>query len=205
MSQYPHVKFLLGAWQPAQFPDDQGVEVAVVGRSNAGKSSAINVLLNRRDLARTSKTPGLTQQINFFELAPGRRLVDLPGYGYAKVPAKVQEHWRQLMTRYFEIRQSLAGIMVVMDARRPLLELDWQMLEWVRARGLAAHLLLTKSDKLSRDEAARTLRRVQAEAGTVATAQLFSSPAKAGVEEAQRALERLLVASCQGNEEGRGI
>jgi GTP-binding protein len=189
MSQYPNVKFMLGAWQPGQFPEDTGAEVALVGRSNAGKSSALNALMSRKGLARISKTPGLTQQINFFEINPGERLVDLPGYGFAKVPARIQEHWRELMTRYFEARQSLTGIIVIMDARRPLRDLDWQMLEWAEARNIPAHLVLTKCDKLSRDEGLRTLKQVRAEAPSYATAQLFSAVTRAGVDEARAWLE----------------
>ncbi len=192
MSQYPHVKFMLGAWQPGQFPEDVGTEVALVGRSNSGKSSALNTLMGRRGLARISKTPGLTQQINFFEIEPSRRLVDLPGYGFAKVPARIQEHWRELMTRYFAARQSLAGIGVIMDARRPLKDLDWQMLEWAKARDIPAHLIITKADKLNRDEGLRTLKQVQAEAGGIVTAQLFSSITKAGVDEARAWLNAML-------------
>ncbi len=192
MSQYPNVKFMLGAWQPGQFPEDMGTEVALVGRSNSGKSSALNTLMSRRGLARTSKTPGLTQQINFFEIEPGHRLVDLPGYGFAKVPKKIQEHWRELLTRYFESRESLTGIIVIMDARRPLKDLDWQMLDWAEARSIPAHLVLTKCDKLSRDEGLRTLKHVQAEASLRATAQLFSSVTKAGLEEARVWLEAAL-------------
>jgi len=192
MSQYPQVKFMLGAWQPGQFPEDVGAEVALVGRSNSGKSSALNTLMGRRGLARTSKTPGLTQQINFFEIDPGRRLVDLPGYGFAKVPARIQEHWRELMTRYFESRESLKGMIVIMDARRPLKDLDWQMLDWAQARDLPAHLVLTKCDKLSRDEGLRILRQVRSEASHLATAQLFSSVTKAGVEEGRAWLEQAL-------------
>lgn len=192
MSQYPNVKFMLGAWQPGQFPEDLGTEVALVGRSNSGKSSALNTLMSRRGLARTSKTPGLTQQINFFEIEPGHRLVDLPGYGFAKVPKKIQEHWRELMTRYFESRESLTGIIVIMDARRPLKDLDWQMLDWAEARSIPAHLVLTKCDKLSRDEGLRTLKHVQAEVSLRATAQLFSSVTKTGLEEARVWLESAL-------------
>jgi GTP-binding protein len=192
MSQYPDVRFMLGAWQPGQFPDDSGAEVALVGRSNSGKSSALNTLMGRKGLARISKTPGLTQQINFFEIVPGERLVDLPGYGFAKVPARIQEHWRELMTRYFEQRQSLAGIMVIMDARRPLRDLDWQMLEWAEASGIPAHLVLTKADKLSRDEGLRTLRKVRTDAPSHATAQLFSSIDRTGLVEARAWLDARL-------------
>ena len=130
MSTYSQAHFLSSAWQPRQFVADEGLEVAFAGRSNAGKSTAINAITGRNGLARTSKTPGQTQLVNFFELAPGQRLVDLPGYGYAKVPVKIQRHWRQLMTAYFERRASLAGVFLIMDARRPLLEFDQQMLAW---------------------------------------------------------------------------
>ena len=109
MSQFPEAEFLLSAWQPNQFPPDTGAEVAFVGRSNSGKSSALNAITGRRDLARTSKTPGRTQLINFFALREGQRLADLPGYGYAKVPAEMQRHWRELMNRYVTNRESLAG------------------------------------------------------------------------------------------------
>lgn len=204
MSQYPNVKFMLGAWQPGQFPADAGAEVALVGRSNSGKSSALNTLMARKGLARISKTPGLTQQINFFEINPGTRLVDLPGYGFAKVPARIQEHWRELMTRYFESRQSLTGIMVIMDARRPLRDLDWQMLEWAEARQIPAHLILTKADKLSRDEGLRTLKQVRAEAPAYATAQLFSSVSKAGADEARAWLDARLKEPRQPLEEAAG-
>jgi GTP-binding protein len=111
----------------------------------------------RPGLARTSKTPGRTQLLNFFEVAPAKRVVDLPGYGFAKVPIKMQEHWRELLTSYFEMRQSLAGLFIIMDSRRPLLDFDWQMLDWAKARHLSVHLILTKADKLSRSEATNTL------------------------------------------------
>src|SRR5437868_744606 len=130
MPQFPESQFLLSAWEPRQFPADDGAEVAFVGRSNAGKSSALNAITGRRDLARTSKTPGRTQLINFFALKERQRLADLPGYGYAKVPAEMQRHWRELMGRYVETRASLVGLAIVMDARRPLTDFDWQMLSW---------------------------------------------------------------------------
>lgn len=204
MSQYPNVKFMLGAWQPGQFPEDTGAEVALVGRSNSGKSSALNSLMARKGLARISKTPGLTQQINFFEINPGERLVDLPGYGFAKVPARIQEHWRELMTRYFEARQSLTGIIIIMDARRPLRDHDWQMLEWAKARDIPAHLIVTKCDKLSRDEGLRTLKQVRAEAPATVTAQLFSSVTRLGVDEARAWLEARLKEPRQPQMEAAG-
>lgn len=185
MSQFPAAQFILSAWQPQHFPADEGAEVAFVGRSNSGKSSALNAITGRRDLARTSKTPGRTQLINFFALREGQRLVDLPGYGYAKVPAEMRNHWRELMTRYVEKRASLAGLVIVMDARRPLTDFDWEMLTWAREQTLRTHLLLAKSDKLNKSESTLTLRSVKAKATGYATAQMFSSVTKAGVEEAR--------------------
>ena len=192
MSAFPHACYLRGAHTPAQFVPDTGIEVVFAGRSNSGKSSAINAITQRRSLARTSKTPGQTQLVNFFELEPQRRLVDLPGYGFAKVPRALKEHWTSLLEAYFETRESLAALFIVMDARRPLGTQDWQMLEYARARGRAVHLLLTKADKLRPSEAASTLARVRREAGTKATAQLFSAVDHTGVDEARRLLRRWL-------------
>jgi len=186
MPQFPAVEFLTSSWQPHQFPADQGAEVAFAGRSNAGKSSALNAITGRKDLARTSKTPGRTQLINFFALNEQQRLADLPGYGYAKVPEKMRDHWRQLMGRYVESRASLAGVVIVMDSRRPLTDFDWQMLEWTGAQNLPVHLLLTKADKLNRSESMATLKKVRAEVGEGVTAQLFSAVTKTGVDEARR-------------------
>jgi GTP-binding protein len=192
MPQFPNTTFLTSAWQPRQFPPDEGAEVAFAGRSNAGKSSALNAITGRRGLARTSKTPGRTQLINFFTLNTQQRLADLPGYGYAKVPEQMRQHWRELLTRYVEVRASLAGLVIVMDARRPLMDFDLQMLEWVGANGLATHLLLTKADKLSRGEAMNTLKGVLARVGDTASAQLFSAVAKTGVDEARREVLKML-------------
>lgn len=192
MAQFPQAQFLTSAWQPHQFPADIGVEVAFAGRSNAGKSSALNAITGRKDLARTSKTPGRTQLINFFGLDEDRRLADLPGYGYAKVPEEMKRHWRELLTRYVEARGSLAGLVVVMDARRPMTDFDVQMLEWAHSNGLPVHVLLTKADKLKRGEAMTTHRRVAAALPESDTAQLFSAVTKAGVDEARaRVLEML--------------
>jgi GTP-binding protein len=192
MSAFPHARYLKGAHEPTQFVIDTGTEVAFAGRSNSGKSTAINALAQRHALARTSKSPGQTQLINFFELEPGRRLVDLPGYGFAKVPRPVREHWQGLLEAYFRERESLTALFIVMDARRPFGEQDQRMLEYALARGRAVHLLLTKADKLSRGEGARTLTRVRREAGARASAQLFSATAKTGVEDARRQLQRFL-------------
>lgn len=192
MASFPQAQFLTSAWQPHQFPADTGAEVAFAGRSNAGKSSALNAITGRKDLARTSKTPGRTQLINFFGLDEARRLADLPGYGYAKVPEQMKRHWRELLTRYVESRGSLSGLVIVMDARRPLTDFDVQMLEWTGANGLATHLLLTKADKLSRNEASTTLRAVREATREVATVQLFSAVAKTGVDEARAKVIEML-------------
>ena len=194
MPQFPAAKFISSAWQPRQFPADEGAEVAFAGRSNSGKSSALNAIAGRKDLARTSKTPGRTQLINFFALDGAQRLVDLPGYGFAKVPERIREHWQELLTRYVEARATLAGLVIVMDARRPLTDFDVQMLEWSRANGLAVHVLLTKADKLNRSEAKAVLEQVRAAVEGVATVQLFSAVAKTGVEDARREVLRMLQA-----------
>lgn len=192
MPQFPESRFISSAWQPHQFPADEGAEVAFAGRSNSGKSSALNAIAGRKGLARTSKTPGRTQLINFFGLDGAQRLVDLPGYGFAKVPERMREHWRELLTRYIEARDSLAGLVIVMDARRPLTDFDVQMLDWSGANGLSTHVLLTKADKLSRGEAGTVLKQVRAKVEGVATVQLFSAVAKTGVDDARREVLRML-------------
>ena len=181
--------FLQSARDPAQFPADSGREVAVAGRSNSGKSSAINAMVARRGLARTSKTPGRTQLINFFQVGEHRRLVDLPGYGYAKVPAAVRRHWRYLLEAYFQQRRSLVGLMVTVDIRRSLNELDWVMLNWAQGTHVPVTVLLTKTDKLSRGAAQnRHSKFVGALPGEV-PAVLFSAPARLGVEAARTRLD----------------
>jgi GTP-binding protein len=192
MPHFPEARFIVSAWQPHQFPADDGAEVAFAGRSNAGKSSALNAIAGRKDLARTSKTPGRTQLINFFGLDGAQRLVDLPGYGFAKVPERIKQHWRELLTRYVEARDSLAGLVIVMDARHPLTDFDVQMLDWSRANGLATHILLTKADKLSRGESVTVLKQVRAQVEGVATVQLFSAVAKTGVDDARREVLNML-------------
>ena len=163
-------------------------EVAFAGRSNAGKSSAINTLANQRRLAFTSKTPGRTQQINYFSLSDEKYLVDLPGYGYAKVQKTEQQRWRIFLGAYLETREPLAGLILIMDARRPFTELDRQMLEWFAPRGRPIHVLLTKADKLGRSEQAQTLTSARAEIsqwGTGFSASLFSSLKKTGTAEVE--------------------
>jgi GTP-binding protein len=192
MSAYPAVKFVTSANKVAQLPSDTGVEVSVSGRSNAGKSSAINVITGRKGLARTSKAPGATRLINFFELEPGRRLVDLPGYGFAKVPGAMREHWGELISAYFKRRESLRGAIVVMDVRHPLTANDRDMLAVALSRSVPVHVLLTKADKLGRGAARQALAGLLRDAGKGVTAQLFSALNGEGLEEARRMLERML-------------
>ena len=192
MPAYPEVKFVTSANQVGQLPPDTGAEVSVSGRSNAGKSSAINVITGRKGLARTSKAPGATRLINFFELEPGRRLVDLPGYGFAKVPGSMREHWGELISAYFKRRESLRGAIVVMDVRHPLTANDRDMLAMALSRNVPVHVLLTKADKLGRGSARQALAGFRRDAGKGITAQLFSALNGEGLEEARRTLERML-------------
>ena len=192
--------YLLAAHNHRQLPADGGHEVAFAGRSNAGKSSALNALCQRNALARVSKTPGRTQQLVFFDVTPpgtdlladptaGRYLVDLPGYGYAKVPQDLQAHWQQFLDGYFGSRQALRGLVVVMDIRHPLKEYDQQMLGYAVRRGLPAHALLTKADKLGRGAQGNTLQAVRRELsaafGDTVSVQTFSGESKQGVDEAR--------------------
>ena len=179
--------YSLSVHDPRELPRPGAPEIAFAGRSNAGKSSAINTLAGRRRLAFVSKTPGRTQLINFFALGSSAFLVDLPGYGYAGVPGEVRSHWKELVGTYISERPSLALVVVVMDARHPLTALDRTLLDWLREAGRRAHVLLTKSDKLSRQAAQATLARVRRELATLfpgATAQLFSSLKREGIDEA---------------------
>ena len=165
-----------------------GREVAFAGRSNAGKSSAINTLANHVRLAYTSKTPGRTQHLNYFDLGEHRFLVDLPGYGYAKVPPEVRAHWEGLLSEYLQTRGALCGLIIIMDARHPLTELDEQMLDWFTITGKPVHILLTKADKLSRQQATTTLNHVKLhlnEHYPHCSVQLFSSLKKVGMDEAE--------------------
>ena len=172
-------------------PPATGREIAFAGRSNAGKSSAINTLADHNRLAFVSKQPGRTQLINFFTLGDEKYLVDLPGYGYAKVPEAMRNHWQQVLSVYLSERFSLHGLVLVMDARHPLQPLDWQMLNWFLPTGKPVHILLTKSDKLSKSEGLKTLRTVKAELAkfnNTISVQLFSSLKKQGVDEAETAI-----------------
>jgi len=192
MSQYPQAAFIKSADAPSQFVPDEGAEVAFAGRSNAGKSSAINVIVNRRQFARTSKTPGRTRLVNFFTLADSKRLVDLPGYGFAKVASSLRDHWADLMADYFESRKSLAGMFLIVDIRRRLTDFDRQMLAFAEAVGLPTHVLLTKTDKLKRGQAAKALLEVRRDLGDMATVQHFSALTRLGEGEARAKLEEFL-------------
>ena len=188
-------QFLLGAADLAQLPPDQGREVAFAGRSNAGKSSAINALTNRRRLAFASRTPGRTQQINYYALAPGCFLVDLPGYGFAQVPGTLRRQWDRLLGAYLQGRESVCGLVVLMDARHPLTPLDRSLLDWFAPRHKPTLVLLTKADKLTHQAAQAQLRAVrQALAGDYphVRCELFSSVSRQGLEAAQAFVEELL-------------
>ena len=191
MSRYPHAKFLLSADAPGHFPPDSGREVAFAGRSNAGKSSAINAIVGRRQFARVSKTPGRTQLINFFSLDDGQRLVDLPGYGFARVPEATRHHWGRLLEAYFRQRGSLGGLIVVVDIRRGITDFDRRLLEF--AREVPVHVLLSKADKLKTGQAAKAQRDARDELGTrVEGVQLFSATRPRGLDEARERLDGFL-------------
>lgn len=189
---YHQAKFINSAPRLQDAPPDQGMEIAFAGRSNAGKSSAINTLVQQNALARVSKTPGRTQLLNFFEIDAQRKLVDLPGYGYAKVPVSVKNEWQKMMENYLKNRQALCGIVLVMDIRHPLTEFDWQMVEWCEHSKLPLHILLTKADKLKFGAAKNTLLKVQkdlSKSSIVVTLQLFSALNKVGIDDVHQILD----------------
>ena len=197
MSLFANAVFAISAEKLSDLPAPSGAEIVFAGRSNAGKSSAINTLVGMTRLAFVSKTPGRTQLINFFRLRNGAFLVDLPGYGYADVPEKVRRHWQSVLAAYLAQRSIICGLVLIMDARRPLTELDWQMLEWFGPTGKPIHILLTKADKLTRTEAAKVLQATRSELTPWAdqvSVQLFSSLKKTGAEEAERIIGSWLVA-----------
>ena len=189
MPLFQNAEFHISAHHLRDLPPSVGIEVAFAGRSNAGKSSALNTLANHNRLAYVSKQPGRTQLINFFSLGNERYLVDLPGYGYAKVPEALRKHWQTTLAAYLSDRPTLNALVLVMDCRHPLTPLDRQMLDWFGHSGRPVHVLLTKSDKLSRNAANQTLLAVRKELGEHwdnCTVQLFSSLKKQGVEEAEK-------------------
>ncbi|MCG6965310.1 MAG: ribosome biogenesis GTP-binding protein YihA/YsxC [Chromatiaceae bacterium] len=189
---YRQAAFLASAAKLAQAPPDEGYEVAFAGRSNAGKSSAINTLCDQKSLARTSKTPGRTQLLNFFAVDAQRRIVDLPGYGYAKVAEGIKREWQGSLAAYLEQRECLKGLMLMMDIRHPLKDYDQQMLDWASHISLPVHVLLTKADKLNNGPAANTLLKVRATIGKINpmfSAQTFSSLKRSGIDEAHAKLD----------------
>jgi len=192
---FGNAAFKISVHDPRELPPPSAPEIAFVGRSNAGKSSAINALANRRRLAFVSKTPGRTQLINFFSLGSRAFLVDLPGYGYAGVPGAVREHWKTLVGEYIDKRSSIALVVIVMDIRHPFTPLDLHLIEWLKTAGRRAHVLLTKSDKLSKQASARALAEGRATLGRVypgASVQLYSSMKREGLKAAGIALARAL-------------
>ncbi len=190
---YHQAQFSCSASALSNAPEDTGLEIAFAGRSNAGKSSAINALTGQNSLARISKTPGRTQLLNFFQLDEQRKLVDLPGYGYAKVPISVKQKWQLMMTTYLTERKALVGIVLVMDVRRPLTEFDWQMIHWCEHAQLPLHILLTKADKLKYGAAKNSLLKVQRDLGEAPieiTLQLFSALKKTGIDDVHSILDQ---------------
>jgi len=186
---YHNACYQYSAHNLRQLEDEVGLEVAFAGRSNAGKSSAINIITGIASLARTSKTPGRTQQIIFFDLGQDRRLVDLPGYGFARVSRAMRGHWHETLPRFLAGRRQLRGLIVVMDSRHPLKPQDIQLVDWCVELEIPVHILLTKSDKLSRGEATKTLREVAAGIPAGVTVQLFSSHNRDGLDMARQRLD----------------
>ncbi|MGE5027388.1 MAG: ribosome biogenesis GTP-binding protein YihA/YsxC [Betaproteobacteria bacterium] len=198
MALFQEAQFYISADKLTDLPPPCGIEIAFAGRSNSGKSSAINTLANRNRLAFVSKTPGRTQLINFFSLGNDHFLVDLPGYGYAKVPEAMRLHWQKVLSRYLMERESLHGLVLIMDARHPLTQLDHQMLHWFLPTGKPVHILLSKADKLGKQRATATLRAVRTELARTypnCTVQLFSSLRRMGLEEAEAVIGKWLTAS----------
>lgn len=180
---YHNAKFILSCPNIATAPEDNGIEVIFAGRSNAGKSSCINTLTGQKKLAKVSKTPGRTQHLVFFDLGNNKKLVDLPGYGFAKVPTEVKNRWNADMSEYFEKRQSLKGAILLMDIRHPLKEFDELMLQWCIGSGVTTHILLTKADKLKKNQANKSLFLVQNRVKDYGiSVSLFSSLKKTGIE-----------------------
>jgi len=183
---FKHCEFLISAYKTNQLPEDVGMEIAFAGRSNSGKSTTINALTNHKGLAKVSKTPGRTQLFNCFEFMPNKRLVDLPGYGYAKVPIKMKKHWEKEIDHYLMHRQSLIGVVIIMDIRHPMKVFDEQMLTWADQSGLHSHVLLNKADKLNNSEIKKTLMAVEkqiAQFSRSTTCQVFSALRRTGTAE----------------------
>lgn len=188
---FSHCEFLISAYKTSQLPDDDGMEIAFAGRSNSGKSTTINALTNHRGLAKVSKTPGRTQLFNCFEFKPNMRLVDLPGYGFAKVPMKVKKHWEKEIDTYLMKRESLIGLVIIMDIRHPMKKFDEQMLTWAHESGMHSHVLLNKADKLNNNDTKKTLVQVTKEIAKYSdstTCQVFSALRKTGTAELSKVI-----------------
>lgn len=194
LKRYRATHYITSAHRLSQLPEDRGIEVVFSGRSNAGKSSAINTICDQRSLARVSRTPGRTQMINLFEVMPGRRIIDLPGYGYAKVPEHMKRHWQTTLESFFTTRQALKGLILIVDIRRRLEENDLLLLYWAQNRSVATHILLTKADKLKHGACTDALRHTQSalERQKIdASAQLFSSKTKYGLDKTHDVLNQM--------------
>jgi GTP-binding protein len=197
VSVFPNVRFVLSAAQASQFPADRGAEVAFAGRSNAGKSSAINAIVQRHGLARVSRTPGRTRLLNFFEVGPEQRIVDLPGYGFAAAPEAERRTWGPMIGALRE-RQSLRGLVLIVDSRRGVAAEDENLIAWARdserdgGKGMPVHVLLSKADKLTRNEGNKVLKEARGVLGETVSAQLFSAQDKVGIDEAQQLLKAWL-------------
>ncbi|WP_223789656.1 ribosome biogenesis GTP-binding protein YihA/YsxC [Marinicella meishanensis] len=195
---FSHCEFLISAYKTSQLPPDEGMEIAFAGRSNSGKSTTINALTNHKGLAKVSKTPGRTQLFNCFQFQPNMRLVDLPGYGYAKVPAKMKKHWDKEIDSYLMNRQSLIGVVIIMDIRHPMKKFDEQMLTWAHQSGLHSHVLLNKADKLNNNDIKKTLMQVNQQIKQYSqstTCQVFSALRRQGTAELSQILTPWFTAS----------
>jgi GTP-binding protein len=192
MLGFENIKFIKSANQVSQFPEDSGNEIAFVGRSNAGKSTVLNVIFNRKNIAKTSKTPGRTQLVNFFKLNDNSCIVDLPGYGFANVSRKRRNQWDRLISNYFKTRAALTGVFLVVDGRRGITDLDRVFIDFYLPLKKSLHVLINKSDKLNKSAQALVLEQFESYLGEVATIQLFSGTKKMGVEIAQNRLIEML-------------
>jgi GTP-binding protein len=192
MLGFENIKFIKSANQVSQFPEDSGNEIAFVGRSNAGKSTVLNVIFNRKNIAKTSKTPGRTQLVNFFKLDDDSCIVDLPGYGFANVSREKRNQWDRLLSSYFKTRAALTGVFLVVDGRRGITDLDRVFIDFYLPLEKSLHVLINKSDKLNKSEQALVLEQFKSYLGEVATIQLFSGTKKMGVEIAQNRLIEML-------------
>jgi len=188
-NHYVNARFTISAQNPNQLPEDKGLEVAFAGRSNTGKSSVINVITRQKRLARVSKTPGRTRLLNCFDIGSHRRIIDLPGYGYAKVPESMKRHWGQALEAYFQSRQSLKGLILIVDIRHGLKPTDRQMQEWCEAHDLPLHIVLNKADKLSRGAGLKQMNELLTGAGRNQSMQLFSALTRTGLEDLTRKLD----------------